>query len=124
METKNNYQVNAPAPRTVEELYPSRFLRCEDLKGRKYVLIIAHVELERMRSRFEKTEQWKAVLYFVGAQKGLVLNKTQALVIKALAGSGEFERWVGIEVTLSPARDRGKDTIAVSAAPGKDLQDE
>ena len=48
----------------------------------------------------DNDKETKAVLYFEGVEKGLVLNKTNSETISELSGSREIEEWDGIEVCL------------------------
>ena len=80
------------------------------------------------RVEFEPVGQkreMKAVLYFVGKDKGLVLNKTNANKITELSGSGITEEWHGVKVRLYATETQfGGDTVdcirikAVSLAKG------
>lgn len=105
------------APKSVGELFPSRFVSYDDLQGRSVSLVIDHIEFENMRSKFDNQERTNAVVYFKGAKKGLCLNKTQAMGIALLAKSELFEAWPGTAVMLSPMIEKGKRTIRISAAP-------
>jgi hypothetical protein len=85
-----------------------------DLKGGSYNLTVEFVEIVKMRSRFTNKDEYKGVVHFVGAEKGLVLNKTQATAFAEIAGSEEFADWKGLAVVLSPGVARnGKATIMV-----------
>jgi hypothetical protein len=82
-------------PRNVSELFPCRFLVNADLKGRAYTLKIRDVQVEKMRSHFTQREEWKAVVYFERAEKGLVLNKGQAQAMAEICGGEDFDIWTG-----------------------------
>lgn len=102
-------------PSTVTELYPSKYLTADDLHGRSYKLQVRAVEVEKMRDAFTHTDEWKAVLHFVNAKKGLVLNKTQVMKMRELTGSEVLRDWRGEVVVLAPGFTRnGKKTIVIS----------
>lgn len=81
---------------TLNDLFPSRYLKAHDLQGREPVVTIARVACEVMG----KTRESKPVVYFAGKAKGLRLNKTMAVAIAAIAGSEDTDRWVGVAIQL------------------------
>lgn len=80
----------------INDAFPSKYLKARDLKDREVTVKCSHVEMEKIGS------DRKAVLYFEGKEKGLVLNKTNANKITDLAGSALTEDWAGLEVKLYP----------------------
>src|SRR3954469_25920399 len=83
-------------PLTVNQFFPSKYLKAHDLQGREVKYKISHATSERIN------DQEKLVIYFVGNQKGLVLNKTNAKTI-ALKFGVNAENWSGAEVIVYPA---------------------
>lgn len=77
----------------IGEVFPSKYLKAADLDGRELTVRISHMKLEEVGS------DKRMVCYFERAQKGLVLNKTNANMI-ALAYGQETEDWIGKEITL------------------------
>ena len=77
------------------------------------VAVIEEVKLEKIR------DEAKPVCYFEGMQKGLVLNKTNSMMIAAIAGTPDTDRWPKTEVTLYPTKvpfeGRIVDSIRVDA---------
>lgn len=103
----------------VELLFPSKYLCAADfLEHGERALTIERVYQDDLRTADNETEK-KALVQFKGAQKRLVLNKTNALAIAELFGP-ETNAWTGKRVTLYPARVSafGKmvDAIRVRAA--------
>ena len=82
----------------INDVFPSKFLKANELQGHTPTVTIDRVEVEAVRSR-TKTET-KAVLYFRGKVKGMLLNKTNARSVTAIAASARTEDWVGVAVTL------------------------
>lgn len=99
----------------VGSMFPGNFLKAADLQGRRVVVEIDRVSEEDLGS--EK----KPVLWFIGKDRGLVLNKTNANAIQDILGTDETDDWHGQRVVLHPAKTdfQGKrvDCIRVDAAP-------
>lgn len=97
------------------QVFPSNYLRAGDLNGRPYTLTIARFVVEQMG----RDEEEKPVVYFDSADKGLVLNRTNAFTIADLYGP-ETDDWVGKRITIYPTRVRAfgkeQDAIRVKAA--------
>lgn len=103
--------------RTVSELFPSPWLKAEDLKGQAVVVTIEAVTVENLR-QFDGTQAQKVVVAFKSAKKRLILNKTQALRLAELTRSEVIDDWVEKRVTLKPAvAKNGKPTVGIDAAP-------
>ena len=79
----------------IDSVFPSDYLKAADLKGKVVSVTIESVSLEELGS--EK----KAVVHFVGKERGLVLNKTNAAVIKSAYGS-DTEGWTDKTIELRP----------------------
>lgn len=94
----------------IQEVFPSKYLKAADLQGRNITVEIKHVELEQVGS----DKETRPVIYFVGKDKGLVLNKTNADVIGAIAGD-ETDDWVGVKIVLfeTMASFQGKAVAAI-----------
>lgn len=80
----------------VNEAFPSRFLKSEDLKGRKVAVTIKYVEMEKVG------EDTRPVITFVGKDKVLTLNKTNSLMIAKIVGTDEMDEWSGAKIVLRP----------------------
>ena len=96
----------------IYDAFPSKYLRCADLQGRTIRAVVANVVTEQMG------KDMKPVIYFSGKQKGLVINKTKAMLL-ADAWGPETPNWLGREVSLRPdkALFEGKVTDAIAIAP-------
>ena len=92
----------------IEAAFPSQFLKASDLQGKPQTLKMAQVRME------EVGKEDKPILYFVGKEKGMVLNKTNATTIAALYGP-ESDDWTGQVIELFPAMVdfQGKQTEAI-----------
>ena len=78
------------------EAFPSRYARASDLNGHE-----TKVRISCVKPEFIGNEE-KHVVYFVGKQKGLVLNKTNGNVL-AQAYGDDFDDWREAEAVLYPA---------------------
>lgn len=79
----------------ISEMYSGgAFLKASDLRGRVSVQI-ARLAIEDFGG------ESKPVVYFVGKEKGLVLNKTNGNTIAAICGD-ETDSWPGNNIVLFP----------------------
>lgn len=85
----------------ISQLYPSKYVKAADLEGRTITLTIAKLTLETLGHGAEQEK--KPVLYFDKATKGLVLNRTNAMIIAALYGD-ESNDWTGKRISIYPTR--------------------
>lgn len=76
----------------------SSFLKAKDLNGQKPVVEIANAEIRENTYGDEKKKQ--IVLSFVGKEKVLGLNFTNASRIAQLIGTEDFDEWVGWRIRL------------------------
>jgi len=81
----------------VNEMYPSssQYLKADDLKNREVTVTIASNEI----AEFDNGK--KVVLKFSGKEKGLTLNKTNAMKIADAYGD-DVEGWKGKEIIMYP----------------------
>lgn len=105
---------------SIKELFPSRWLGAADLQGQDYTLIIRRVTIEELKQGSKTDATAKPVVWFQDVQKGMVLNKTNAVVIACLYGD-DTDGWAGKPVTLYPARERafGQDWDVIRVRPSK-----
>lgn len=92
----------------INDAFPSKYLKASDLNGAEPVVTMDRVEYEPVGQKREM----KAVLYFAGKDKGLVLNKTNAHKIIDLTGTAITEEWQGQRVRLYATETTfGGDTV-------------
>lgn len=82
----------------MSELYPSKFLKGDDIE-QETLVVIARLVFEKLKDDDGREEE-KPVLMFKGVEKGLVLNKTNALRIAEQHGD-ETDNWPGKRITLT-----------------------
>lgn len=104
-----------PKPQTVDEMYPSKWLKHEDLNGKAITLKVVKTDIELIHNTITKKDEYRAILDF-GRSKRLVLNKTQCDQMAQITRSKLFEQWANVTITLTPTITRnGKKTIAIHA---------
>ena len=110
-------------------LYGSKYLSVADLKDGEPQLKIGKVEVAELREKNGTTKR-KYVMWFEGADKGLVVNKTNAKKL-ADAYSKQPQKWIGQAVQLytedttfgKGVRVRPLRKPATPAEPDPDLND-
>ena len=85
------------------DVFPSKYLKCDDLNGKPITVMIERAELETLKSPDGK-EQNKTVLYFRGAKKALPLNMTNWDACADACGVDDTDGWPGHEIELYPAK--------------------
>ena len=97
------------------EMFPSRFFKADDLP-QPLAVKIKEVHMEKLG---DQNGDEKPVLHFVGLDKALALNKTNAGAIIRIAGSEDTDDWIGCKIELY--RDivmfRGQRTAGIRVRP-------
>jgi hypothetical protein len=76
------------------DIFPSKYIKADDLKGRDHPVTISHVAMEQLGN------EQKLVLYFQGKEKGMICNKTNFGRIAYLYGD-ETDDWTNKPVVLT-----------------------
>lgn len=84
----------------VSILFPSKFIRADDLGNNEIQCTIADVRVEDVSG---DGSDRKPVLYFEKKEKGLVMNKTNSTVIASSYGD-DTDAWRGKSVVLYPTQ--------------------
>ena len=100
------------------EMFPSRFFKADDLP-QPLAVKIKEVHMEKLG---DQNGDEKPVLYFVGLDKALALNKTNASAIITIAGSDDTDNWIGCKIELYRDRVmfRGQRTAGIRVRPHTD----
>jgi len=97
----------------INELFPSKYVKCSDLAGKPKRMTIFAVARETLNG------ETKAVVSFSNGDKKLVLNKTNGSTLARLLGP-DTAAWSGREIVLFPTRVDFKgdsvDAIRIRAA--------
>jgi len=88
----------------MSEAFPSNWLKASDLQGRTIKVMIQNVVME------DVGDGEKPILTFMGKDKGLVLNKTNANMIVDAYGD-ETNEWAGKEIEIFPDKTSFKGQI-------------
>ncbi len=83
----------------VHEMFPSRFLRADEL-DRPVRVVVDRVVEEAVHRNGKEERVW--VIYFRNAKRGVVLSRRTALQIARALGSPMTEDWVGREIVICP----------------------
>jgi hypothetical protein len=100
----------------VRKLVPrkSEYMAAEDIEGRGDVVVTierAERKTAELNQGGKMVKQEAGILYFKGAKRGLVLNKTNSRRIAQLHG-WDTDEWVGKQVTLYVDKTRlGRDVV-------------
>jgi hypothetical protein len=99
--------------------FKSSTLKAADIAGQRVVVTIDKVTIEEVGQGDDKEE--KPILHFVGKEKGLVLNKTNANTIIEILGTDETNEWKGHRIVLYPDKTdfngQRVNCIRIAAAP-------
>lgn len=103
-----------------DELFPGRFLKAGEFKGREATLTITDVELEEMEDR--KGKRMKCILSFRETQRQLVVNRTNGECLRGMFGR-KVREWIGKRVTFYPATVEafGAPTLAIRVRGSPDI---
>lgn len=99
-----------------DQLFPSKYLKVPDLKGREVAVTIESVEQTKIQGDTVN------VVHFENKEKGLIMNVTIYNQISKAAGSEDTDEWIGTKITLFPTTTEFKgeevDCIRVRAGNG------
>jgi len=79
-------------------LFPNEYVGACDLEGGDAMVVIERIQIEELRNVEKKAEK-KPVIWFRGAKKRMVLNKTNAKIIAGLYGNNT-DSWKGEAIAL------------------------
>ena len=104
----------------VDLLFPNRFIKCADLRGKDVTLTICNLNPKEELRRPGGAIDYKPCLYFEETaakvkkgeeEKRLVINKTNAKSIAKMYGN-DTDNWIGCKITLYPTTTRcGAETV-------------
>ena len=107
-----------------DTIFPSKYLKAADLKGRPVVVTIESAPLETLKNG-NSEEQAKTVLHFEGKAKTLPLNLTNWDSVADITGEDDTDNWPSHGIELYPAKTemKGKtvDCIRVRAPAQQEL---
>ena len=80
------------------DVFPGKYLRAADLGTAEPVVTIKTVKMEDLG------DETKAVVYFEGKDRGVVLNKTNWNMLVELTGEDDSDHWAGHRIRLFVAK--------------------
>ena len=98
----------------IDSAFPSNYLKATDIGDATPTVTIKEVVMEKLG------EDTRPVMYFVGKDKGVVLNKTNATNIREAYGA-DTDEWTGKKVTLFTAwvDFQGRSVEAIRMRPSR-----
>ncbi|MBZ9975504.1 hypothetical protein [Mesorhizobium sp. BR-1-1-10] len=109
----------------LNDAFPSNYLKSADLQGRTVTVTISKYAMEKLG------DEQKLILHFLGKEKGMVCNRTNATLLAFYYGE-DLNQWIGKSFLLGtePVTFQGKVTEALrvkgtpttNAAPAPALQ--
>jgi hypothetical protein len=107
---------------TLDEAFPSRFLKAADLSGKPRIVKIVAANEEDLKD-LQGQQQKKTVVYFCGMKKSLPLNKTNFEALTRITGEDDSNDFPGHTVLMLPTKTEmaGKtvDCIRFEEVPAK-----
>jgi len=88
--------------RSYTDKFPSRFLKADDLSGRRRLLTIKAITEERVGQGSDAED--KLIASFKEEPKGLVLNRTNCDAIAEILGTEDLDTWPGHRIVLYPTK--------------------
>src|SRR5262245_45548337 len=88
---------------TRDEVFPSKYLKAADLKGKPRIVTIESAQYETLKGLDGKETQ-KIVLYFENVPKSLPLNATNFDAVCDSTGCPDTEDWPGKRIELYPTK--------------------
>ena len=102
----------------INDVYKSNYLKSSDVTETPTSYTIKDATVEQIGQNKDE----KIVIYFVGNDKGFVVNKTNAKTISKVLGSDDTDDWAGkaIKLYLAEVTFKGElvEAIRVSLKPG------
>lgn len=97
----------------MNDIFPSKYLKADDLGGREVTVKIADCKMEEIGQGSNK--DYKPIVYFEGKEKGVVLNKTNFSSIADAYGD-DTDDWTGQTVILFSVQIENPQTKKVGPA--------
>jgi hypothetical protein len=103
---------------TRDEIFPSKYLKAADLKGKPTVVVITSATTEVLKAPDGK-EATKTVLSFKGTKKTMPLNMTNWDSVADVTGEDDSVLWSGHQIELFPSTTemKGKTVDCIRIRP-------
>ena len=97
----------------INDMYPSKYIKSDDLGGQQVPVVVMNITIEEVGDK-----EHKPVMRFMGKDKGMVLNKTNALACASVWGD-DTNSWQGMHAVLlaQPVMFQGKQVMGLALLP-------
>lgn len=97
----------------ISEIFQSKYLKADDLHGKRVIVRITSVTLEEISDTDSKP-----IMRFAGHEKGVVLNRTNSTACAQMFGDST-ESWIGqqVELLAMPTHFQGKRVLGLVTLP-------
>lgn len=86
---------------SMDDVYGGKSLKAEDLPlNFQAVVTIESTTLETMKANNGEGPSKKLALHFVGKDKGLLLNATNANMVAEITGTKDYDYWTGHQILI------------------------
>jgi hypothetical protein len=93
------------------------YIKAEDLQGKAIRASIERVEIEEIKGQ-DGSKERKLVAHFVGKDKGLVLNRTNADALNDIFGTDDYDHWTGTVILYPDTTTFGGKRVACVRVKG------
>jgi hypothetical protein len=83
-----------------KKLFTGRYLASPDLGSIEPTVKIERITCEVVKDEEKRTERERWIVFFAGKDKGMLLNRSNAIIIAALCKSDKTEDWIGHSITI------------------------
>ena len=97
----------------ISDAFPSKYLKSDDVGTQRITVTVMALTMEDIGDK-----EFKPVLRFMGKDKGMVLNKTNATILASVWGD-ETDQWQGkqLELFAQPVMFQGRQVMGLAVAP-------
>ncbi len=103
----------------VSDMFPSKYVKGEDLGNKTFVVTIKEIRQEKMRPNPQSPDVMMWVIYTAEGKRGIVLGKPLATQIQNILGSENTDDWIGKQIAIyaEPVMVGGKRRMGIRARP-------
>lgn len=81
-------------------LFTGKYLASPDLGKNEPTVKIERITSELVKDEEKRTERHRWIAFFAGKDKGMLLNRSNAILIAAICKSDKTEDWIGHRITI------------------------
>jgi len=101
----------------VHQMFPSKYVKGEELDGKTFTLTIKLIRQEKMRFNPQSPEAIGWVIYVKETERGIVMGKPLATQLTQILGSDDTDDWIGKQVVFysEPVMVGGQSRMGIRA---------